>query len=85
MVLQQDEVDGVHGDKVESGFFQDVYADSNLNGDYKSRRKICTLVPPGYNSYDDPNLCEAASVQGQTVAALVERFNIEPFSDFLAK
>ena len=80
------DLDDVHGDKVESGFFQDVYADSNLNGDYKSRRKICTLVPPGYNSYDDPNLCEAASVpifpQPVTVAALVERFDIEPYSDF---
>ena len=54
----------VHHKNVDPGLFQNIYADSNLNGAYAAGRKICTLVPPGYNSYSDPNLCERASVRG---------------------
>ena len=53
----------MHHKNVDPGVFENIYADSDLNGDHKSQRMVCTLVPLGYNSYGDPDLCEMKTVR----------------------
>ena len=52
-------VPDVHHKKVESGFFINIYADSDFNSEaFRSRRDVCTRVPVGGNPHQSPHMCE---------------------------
>lgn len=54
----------LHHEKVDSGWFYDVFADSDFNSPtYRSRRNVCVRVPVGSNPRGAPHMCEHENAQ----------------------